>query len=121
MLQTVTHVVSTFCKSADDNSIPLAGQKELLLRAATAHVNVTTRVARSHGLKAHMQCLLTMLEEGEEIPRLFIDKVKTDCLEGLFAQEVAFLTPRPECFFLHYELLDERYVLGLFTEGLSKR
>ena len=118
-LQIVQPAVAAFCTAARDGSIPLAEQRVLFFRAANTHVNAMTRIARGHGFKAHLHALLAMLREEEEMPEFFKDKswqdtkvqstkiVKTDCLEGLMVEEMAFLMPRPECIFLHYEVQDE--------------
>ena len=56
------------------------------------------------------------MEDIEPVPELFLDKqwqatqvpaikkVKVDCLEGMPMSETAFLMPRSDCIFVHYEV-----------------
>ena len=118
--QAVQPATTRFCAAARDESILPMERRRLFLEAAGVHANTIMKIARGHGFKAHLHCLLGTLRDEEPIPALFRDtqweatevpsvkKVKTDCLEGMMLQETAFLMPEPDCIFVHYEVEEDR-------------
>ena len=130
-IQAVSPVVNEFCTAAADPNVRLAEQRRLFFAAANAHVNAMTRIARGQGFKAHLHALYGVLRDNEDLPLMFMDPtreqtrvqstkiVKTDYLEGLSVQEMAFLMAEPDCIFLHYEIGEERYVTSQVAQEPS--
>jgi Choline/Carnitine o-acyltransferase len=115
-IQAVQPAVTEFCAAVADPQNSLTEQRKLFFKAAHVHVNTMTQIARGQGFKAHLHALHGVLRPDEMVPALFQDPtwertrvqstktVKTDCLEGLKVQEMAFLMPKADCMFLHYEV-----------------
>lgn len=118
-IQAMQPPAASFCAAARDESIRPRERRRLFLKAAGVHANTVMKIARGHGFKAHLHCLLGTLNNNEPIPALFNDaqweatkvssikKVKTDCLEGMMLQETAFFMPEPDCIFVHYEVEED--------------
>ena len=119
-IQTVTPLVVQFCSSAIGDSIPRTKCRKLFFDAAIAHTNQMNTIARGHGFKAHLHALREVIRDDEPIPKLFQEPawemtrvqstkiVKTDCSEGMMLQETAFLMPKEDCIFLHFDVKEDK-------------
>lgn len=111
--------MASFCEAAGDTKLSFVEKRRMFFDAVNTFANTMTQVVRGHGFKAHLHALLAMVQDQEPLPAFFEDQawrdttvssvktVKTDCLEGLMVQEVAFLMPEPKCIFIHYEVEDD--------------
>ncbi|RAO66013.1 uncharacterized protein BHQ10_002025 [Talaromyces amestolkiae] len=73
--QVVTTQVAAFINAAADDSITLSTCKRLFIEAARTHSSAVLSCTRGNGSDRLLSILKEILEEGEEVPRLFQDPV----------------------------------------------
>ncbi len=120
IIQTALPPLFEFCASMQDKTRSASYRRSLSYEAAKALTNTMTRISRGGGFASHLYALQEVVEEGEELPLLFLDptyantrprKIMTSSVPWQDSlQEAGFALPDPESLWVQYEVDNDRYV-----------
>ena len=125
--QTVWPPVIDFCKASCDPDATLSARRALFFDAAASLSKSLARCSKGYGFARYMCALQWVLEEGEEMPKLFEDEVykrsrseriSTDSLETDIV-ECGMIQRDPESFWIHFQPTEEGVLFSVWGNEVS--